>query len=160
MDDEEMTPETPAEAAEDAAAKPLCSPNLLLTLQEAQGQHGLRHGDYARYRCVAGAPAARAASPHCLRVRTADARTAAPAVQAILRAAAAAALQDAGLHAQRPEEPLPEPGTDALGRHGRPVRTPRRHALVAARVRLQRCRCGCAAPRSPKTCTRVFASRR
>jgi hypothetical protein len=77
MEDEEMTPETPGEAAEDATAKPLCSPNLLLTLQEAQGQHGLRHGDYARYRCVAGAPAARAASPRCPRVRTADARTAA-----------------------------------------------------------------------------------
>ena len=46
---------------EDAAAMPLESPNLLLTLRDAQAQHGLRHGDYARYRC-APAPPCRAGS--------------------------------------------------------------------------------------------------
>ena len=39
--------------AEDAEVKPLTTPNILITLRDAQAQHGLRHGDYARYRCVA-----------------------------------------------------------------------------------------------------------
>jgi hypothetical protein len=37
--------------AEDAEIKPLQS--VLLVLRDAQAQHGLRHGDYARYRCAA-----------------------------------------------------------------------------------------------------------
>jgi hypothetical protein len=38
-----------SEATEDA--QPLLGPpELLLVLREAQAQHGLRHGDYARYR--------------------------------------------------------------------------------------------------------------
>jgi len=58
--------------AEDAEVKPLQSPNLLLVLRDAQAQHGLRHGDYARYRCVSPrrsralpAPRLRPAPPAC-----------------------------------------------------------------------------------------------
>ena len=48
---------------EDAAATPLESPNLLLTLRDAQAQHGLRHGDYARYRCAPALPLLRRLAP-------------------------------------------------------------------------------------------------
>ena len=33
------------------ARAPLCF-NLLMLIKKAQAQHGLRHADYARYRCV------------------------------------------------------------------------------------------------------------
>ena len=46
-----------AEAAQGdalASSSPLASsPNLLVSLREAQSQHGLRHGDFTRYRCAA-----------------------------------------------------------------------------------------------------------
>lgn len=39
--------------AEPAQIKPLASsPFLLIDISTAQAQHGLRHGDYARYRCA------------------------------------------------------------------------------------------------------------
>jgi hypothetical protein len=50
-----MADEAMQEAADDAVATPLASPNLLLVLRDAQAQHGLRHNDYARYRCAAAA---------------------------------------------------------------------------------------------------------
>ena len=60
-----------AEAAEiDAAAasSPLTgTPNVLVNLREAQAQHGLRHGDFARYRC--------ALATRCSRAFTRSART-------------------------------------------------------------------------------------
>lgn len=37
---------------EDAAPLPLSCPDLLVMLREARAQHGLRHGDYKRYRRV------------------------------------------------------------------------------------------------------------
>jgi hypothetical protein len=52
-----MADEPMQEAADDAVATPLASPNLLLVLRDAQAQHGLRHNDYARYRCAAAAAA-------------------------------------------------------------------------------------------------------
>ena len=41
-----------SEASAAVDMSPLSSPSLLLVLREAQAQHGLRHGDYVRYRCV------------------------------------------------------------------------------------------------------------
>lgn len=36
---------------EDVAPTSILTFNLLLLIKRAQAQHGLRHGDYARYRC-------------------------------------------------------------------------------------------------------------
>ena len=62
-----MADETMADGAE---LQPLQPGSLLLVLRDAQAQHGLRHGDYARYRCVASP--ARAAwtlrLKHCTRI--------------------------------------------------------------------------------------------
>jgi hypothetical protein len=39
------------EAMEDVAPTSILTFNLLLIIKRAQAQHGLRHGDYTRYRC-------------------------------------------------------------------------------------------------------------
>ena len=39
------------EAMEDVAPTSILTFNLLLLIKRAQAQHGLRHGDYTRYRC-------------------------------------------------------------------------------------------------------------
>ena len=36
---------------EDVAPTSILTFNLLLLIKRAQAQHGLRHGDYTRYRC-------------------------------------------------------------------------------------------------------------
>jgi len=50
--DERMA-EAGSSGQEDVAPLPLSSPDLLVLLREARAQHGLRHGDYKRYRRVA-----------------------------------------------------------------------------------------------------------
>ena len=58
---------------EGGQVEPLQPGSLLLVLREAQAQHGLRHGDYARYRCDARAGSRRSGAPadaqHCRRAR-------------------------------------------------------------------------------------------
>jgi len=64
-----MEADAAAEAVEALTLERLATSGLLTALREAQAQHGLRHGDYARYRRVLLA---------CARSRPADAKPPSP----------------------------------------------------------------------------------
>jgi len=107
-----MEVDAAAEAAEALVVERLATSGLLAALREAQAQHGLRHGDYARYRRVLLSFA---------RLRPADAK-AAVASQQVLHQPAAPPPPCPRLPARLRQGPLPAAHAARGGGDGRAVR--------------------------------------